>query len=32
LSAFSLGALPAAGRIEEAHVEKAVLSFNKGTS
>ena len=32
LPAFSFGALPAAGRIEEDHVEEAVLSFNKGTS
>ena len=32
LPAFSFSALPAAGRIEEAHVEEAVLSFNKGTS
>ncbi len=32
LPAFSFSTLPAAGRIEEAHVEEAVLSFNKGTS
>ena len=32
LPAFSFGGLPAAGRVEEAHVEEAVLSFNKGTS
>ena len=29
---FSFTALPHAGRVLEAHVEEAVLSFNKGTS
>ena len=32
LPAFSFAALPQAGRVLEAHVEEAVLSFNKGTS